>query len=88
MVHLVYQKPDSNYVHDRFRIEVIGVDITANVLRFRELVRSNSPPDVIPLGDIEDAWQDDGQHKLRITGYMEHVPLAPYRYKSRGRAVQ
>ena len=37
-----------------------------------------------PLRDVENTWCPDGTHHLRLSGYMDHTPLEPYRYVSRG----
>ena len=66
-------------------ITVEGVDDAANVFRF-EFKMGPHPEQsfAAPLRDVENTWCPDGTHHLRLSGYMDHTPLEPYRYVSRG----
>ena len=66
-------------------ITVEGVDEAANVFRFK--LKMGPHPEqsyAAPLRDVENTWCPDGTHHLRLSGYMDHTPLEPYRYVSRG----
>jgi hypothetical protein len=81
LVYLVQNTSD--HVHDKFQIEIIAVDRFANVLRFKSLTGNPGAPDSMPLGDIEDVWEQEGSRFLRIGGFMDFNAFEPYRYKSR-----
>jgi hypothetical protein len=85
VVRLVYNPQGSgDYVHDKFQIELLGVDRVANVLRFKSLSGNLGPPDTMPLGDVEAVWKhEDGTTFVRISGYMGFTALQPHRYVSR-----
>ena len=88
-VNLAYTVPRSTQPHDRFQVEVVGVDYAANV--WQCLLLSGSKPGTaehIPLGDVEEVWTANGTTFVRLVGFMEHTPLEPYRYKSRSRSGQ
>jgi hypothetical protein len=90
VVRLVYTPQGSgDYVHDKFQIEVLGVDRVANVLRFKSLSGNPGPPDTMPLGDVEAVWaHGDGTTFVRISGYMGFTALQPHRYVSRPRGTR
>lgn len=75
------------YVHDGFRIEVLAVDEPGNVLNIQSRSGPAGPPDAIPLGDIEQLWTKDGIHQIQVSGFMDHTPLSPYRYRPRARGA-
>ncbi len=81
---LSYRLDGSEVVHDKHRIEVIGVDWSANAFRFKSVTGVSGAADSMPLEDVETAWVDEkGTPVLRISGFMKHTPLEPYRYVSR-----
>ncbi len=86
---LVYALEGSGHVFDKFVIRVEGVDRVANVFRFTSLSggSAHGKVDSMPLGDAEDAWDDNGTWRIRTSGYLEHTPLAGHRYKSRPRRI-
>ncbi|MGH7294948.1 MAG: hypothetical protein ACRELB_08445, partial [Polyangiaceae bacterium] len=60
-----------------------GVDQVANVVRFdcamgNHGVRSYAAP----ISDVEEAWCPKDSWHVRLSGYMDHVPLEPYQYIS------
>jgi hypothetical protein len=75
------------YVHDGFKIEVLGVDDAGNVLSINNQTGTPGPPDAIPLGDIEQVWTREGVPFIQVSGFMDHTPLAPYRYRPRAKGA-
>jgi predicted nucleotide-binding protein len=81
---LVYrQLRADDYVHDKFRVEILGVDEPSNVLRIKSQSGMPGAADAIPLGDIEELWTPDETPLIRVTGYMDFSAAQPYRYVSR-----
>lgn len=72
------------YVHDKFEVEVLAIDVPGNVLRMKNRV-GPSTLDAIPLGDIEQVWWNDGVPFIQVSGFMDHTPMEPYRYRPRPR---
>lgn len=83
-VRLVYRQSNSNDdVVDTFRIQILGMDNTWNVLRFKSMSGQSGEPDAFPLADIEDVWKPDEIPRIRVSGYMDFNAGRPYRYVSR-----
>lgn len=53
------------------------------MLRIKSQTGTPGGPDVIPLSDIEAVWANEGVPFIKVSGFMDHTPLAPYRYKPR-----
>jgi hypothetical protein len=84
IARLSYCPDGSEVVHDKFRIEVIGVDASGNGFRFKSVTGVAGTTDSMPLEDVETVWVDEKETPvLRISGFMKHTPLEPYRYVSR-----
>jgi len=82
-VRLVYFSPERLVAHDGFEAEILRVDETANTLTFKALTRRFETEDVLPLGDVDTLWERGGETLMRVRGYLEHDPHAPFRYRSR-----
>ena len=71
VVNLVYKMQEADAVQE-MEVAVFGVDRANNALRFRELVRSFSPTDAVPLTDIQAVWSNGDEHYFRVSVITGH----------------
>ena len=63
------------------KIRWVGVDVQANVVRFMcSIGHHGERPFAVPIDDVGRPWCPDGTWTIRVSGYLDHGPLEPYRY--------
>jgi hypothetical protein len=63
------------------KIRWVGIDAEANVVRFKCAIGNHGEkPYAVPIDDVGRPWCRDGTWHIRVSGYLDHEPLGPYRY--------
>jgi hypothetical protein len=66
-----------------------GVDVRANVVRFTCAIGSHGERSyAVPIDDVGRPWCPDGTWHIRVSGYLDHTPLEPYRYIPGSHVIQ